>query len=68
MFIEIPVVLAREKSSILLLDKEERGSLERLGLVNFARLKVFINELSAHVHLLWDHRIGFGYLWDEGFF
>ena len=34
--------------------------------MDFARLKMLINELLACVHLLQVHRIGFGYLWNEG--
>ena len=45
MTIEISVVLARSETSILFLNKEERGSLGGLGWTDFPRVKVFIDEL-----------------------
>ena len=45
MTIEISVVLARSETSILFLNKEERGSLGGLGWTDFPRAKVFVDEL-----------------------
>ena len=66
MFVEILVVLARAESSIFLLNKEEWGSLWGLGLSNFARLEMFVNEHLTCLYFFWVHGVGFGHLWDEG--
>ena len=39
-----------------------------MGLLDFARLEVFINELFTHQHLLRIHWVSFGYLRNEGLF
>ena len=68
MLIEVSVILARAKSSILLLDKEERRGLRQLGLSDLTSFKVFINELLACFHLFRVHRVSLGYLWNKSFF
>ena len=68
MLIEVSVILAREKSSILLLDKEEWRGLGGLRLSDFARFKVFVDELLACFYLFRVHGIALGYLRNEGFF
>ena len=45
MAVEISVILARSKASILFLDEEERRSLGGFGRTNFSRAKVFVDEL-----------------------
>ena len=66
MFIEVSIVLARAKSSVLLLYEEEGRGLGELRFSDFARLEMFINELLAWVHFLRIHQVSFGYLRDKG--
>ena len=65
--VEIGVVLARSKASILFFDKEERRGLGGFGQMDFPRIKVFINELICGLPFLDREGIEFSYLWDEGF-
>ena len=66
MFIEVSIILARAKSSILFLNEEEGGGLGQLGFSDFARFEMLINELFTSVHLFWVQRIGLGYFREEG--
>ena len=68
MFIEVLIFLVGMKSSILLFDKEEGRSLRQLGLANFARFEVFVNELLAGVHFFQIHGVSLGHLRNEGVF
>ena len=68
MFIEILIVLTGAEASIFLLDKEERGSLWRLGLLDFARFKMFVNELFTHFQFLGVHQVTFSHFRDKGLF
>jgi len=43
-FVEVSVVLAGTKSSVLLLDKEEGGGLGRVGGADFSSAKVFVEK------------------------
>ena len=58
--IEVPIVLARVEPSIFCLNKEEGRGLWRLQFLDFARLKMFVNELLTCVHLFRVQGIGFG--------
>ena len=66
MFIEISVILARMKSSVLFLDKEKGESLEGLGFLDFTQFEMFINELLTGIHLLRVEWVCLSYLGDKG--
>ena len=66
MFIEVSVVLARAKPSILLLDEEERRGLMGLGFSDFAGLEMLINELLAGIHFLRVEQVCLSHLRDKG--
>ena len=66
MFIKVSVVLAGAESCILRLDEEEWGGLRGLGFSNFARFKMFVDELLACFHLFWVHQVAFSHLWHKG--
>ena len=61
------MILARPKSSIFLLNKEEWGGLRWLRLLDLARFEMFINEFLTCLHFFGIHGIGLCYLWDKGF-
>ena len=46
-FIEVSVILAGVKVSVLLFDKEEGKSLGRVGRADFARSEIFIRKPSV---------------------
>ena len=37
-----------------------------MGFLDFTKFEIPFNELLTFVHLLWIHRVGFGYLRNEG--
>ena len=67
MFIEVLVILAGVEVSILLFDKEEGGSLRRVGRVNFARSEIFIKEVFSGFLFIRGEGIDFPNLRDKGF-
>ena len=67
MAIEILVILAGSKASILFLDEEERRSLGGFGWTNFPRAKVFVDELICSLPFFDREGVEFSYFWDEGF-
>ena len=44
MFVEVTVVLAGTKSSVFLLNKEERGGLGRVGRADFSSAEVLVEK------------------------
>ena len=62
MFIEVLIVLAWVKSSVLLLNEEEWRGLWRLGFTDFSGPEMFVNELLASIHLFRVWQVGLGYL------
>ena len=67
MAVEISVILARSKASILFLDEEERRSLGGFGRTNFSRAKVFVDELIRCLSFFDGEGVEFSDFWDEGF-
>ena len=67
MFIEVSVILAGVEVSILLFDKEEGGSLGRVGRADFARPEIFIKEVFCGFPFIRGEGIDFLNLRDKGF-
>ena len=66
-FIEVSVILAGVKVSVLLFDKEEGESLGRVGRADFARSEIFIKEAFCGFLFIGREGIDFPNLRDKGF-
>ena len=66
-FIEVLIVLAGVEVSILLFDKEEGVGLGRVERADFARFKIFIEEVFCDFPFIGREGIDFPNLRDEGF-
>ena len=63
--VQVVVILAWAKGSVLLWYKEERQGLGRFRGYNLSHLEVFFDKGSAHFHLHWVERVDLGNLGNE---
>ena len=67
MFIEVTVVLAGAKVSILLFDKEEGRGLRGIERTDFSRFEIFIKEVFGGFSFIREEGVDFPNLRNEGF-
>jgi len=66
MFVEVPVILAWAESSVLFLDKKERGGLGGVGGADLSGAKVFVKEFFGGKAFVRGERVKFSHFRGEG--
>ena len=66
MFVDVAVILAGAKSSILLFDEEERRGLGGVGWAYLSRGEVFVQKVFGGLAFVWGEGVNFPDLWGKG--
>jgi len=65
MFVEVPVILAWAKSSVLLFDEEEGSGLRGVRGTDFCSVKIFVKEGFGSEMFIGGERVELPYFWGK---